>query len=134
MLSTNMIVKKSRHIKRFWRERSFSELLFQIKIYKLKENQTSMEFLFKFMGTMDLLFGILIFIIAFLPKQIGLRIGIVALLYFIFKFVLYVGDVATLLDFLIGIYFVIVVFLDIKIVTIISSLYLIQKGLLTLIM
>lgn len=92
-----------------------------------------MEFLFKFFGTADLFFGILIFVLALLPHSIGLRLGVIAFLYFAFKFAMFVGDFATLFDFLIGVYFIVIAFLDIRILTIISSLYLIQKGVITLI-
>ncbi len=92
-----------------------------------------MDIVFKFLGLMDLIFGIAILILNLFPFQIKIRITVLALLYFIIKFALFLGDIATLFDFLIGIYFLIILFVNVKIITIISALYLLQKAILTLV-
>ncbi|MEM2115901.1 MAG: hypothetical protein QXD62_00490 [Candidatus Woesearchaeota archaeon] len=90
--------------------------------------------LFKTLGTLDLIFGIFLLLMNYLPKDVSIRLGILFLIYSIVKFALFFGDLATFGDFIAGIYGLFACFLfNVPILTILFSIYLLQKAFLTLI-
>ncbi|MEM1988234.1 MAG: hypothetical protein QXS41_00090 [Candidatus Woesearchaeota archaeon] len=90
--------------------------------------------IFKLLGFLDLVFGILLLFLNSFPKTVSIRISLLALMYFIIKFAMFFGDRATFGDFLVGLYFLFSsFFFSIPILSVISSIYLLQKAILTLI-
>lgn len=80
----------------------------------------------KLLGTLDLLAGITL--ILFQYDLIGMRLFLTFAVYLAFKGFLFKGDVASVIDFAIGAYMVLMLVFPITLITYIAAFYLFQKG------
>ena len=88
-------------------------------------------FIFKLLGILDLITAISIILFNFGIASNRFMISFIA--YLILKGLMFKGDVASILDLLIALYIILMFILPITIISIITALYLTQKGFLSLI-
>ncbi len=100
------------------------------KLFNRRQTPFNMVFV-KLMGALDLITGITI--ILFHYDLIGLRLFLTFTLYLLLKGFMFKGDLASMVDFAVGAYMLLMLILPITILTYICAIYLFQKSISSLI-